>query len=191
MQVSPWTTKPGGEIKTPVIPPQTFWPLVRACWTYIHTFAPDITAARDEIALLDTPDTVRRGPRLSAQEIDAALDGWLSSPHAFVPLHIYTLGRATAGDINWDGLALCTTPRLNGPNFYGSRGPARQLGVHRAISRGVPTRYGYTSIQPTSVDRLDGTRAMDQRIRPHHHQQGAHPTTQRRIHFRCDHDNDA
>ncbi|MFG2123924.1 hypothetical protein [Streptomyces sp. NPDC048710] len=29
-------------LATPTIPPQTWWPLIRAAWTYIHTFAPDI-----------------------------------------------------------------------------------------------------------------------------------------------------
>jgi len=157
IQVGPWAARSGGEVKTPVIPPETFWPLVRACWTYIDTFAPDITAARDEIALLNTRGPKNREVRPSTRDIDDALDAWLSSPQAFVPLHIYTLGRARAGDINWDGLGLCTALRLSGTNFYGNRGPARQLRVHQAISQGVPTRYGYSSVQPAAVERPDST----------------------------------
>ncbi len=109
-------TGSSGEIKTPVIPPDAFWPLIRACWTYIDVFAPDVLAARDEINTLD--DRPRPDNPLTAQAIDRAIDAWLASPDGFMPLHIYTLGRGRAGEINLDGLALCTTPRIQQTNFY-------------------------------------------------------------------------
>ena len=68
----------------------------------------------------------------STRDIDDALDAWLSSPQAFVPLHIYTLGRARAGDINWDGLGLCTALRLSGTNFTAT---ADLLGNFASIRR--------------------------------------------------------
>jgi hypothetical protein len=155
IDVGPWATHGGGEVKTPIIPPETFWPLVRACWTYIDTFAADIIAARNELALLDSRGAKRQGARPSTREIDAALDTWLASPNAFVPLHIYTLGRARTGEINWDGLALCA--RLASSHFYGLRGPARQECVHQALRQGLPTRYGYAAVKPTTVEKCDGT----------------------------------
>jgi hypothetical protein len=159
LQVQVGKSKSGrtsGELLTPVIPPDAFWPLVRACWTYISTFAPDIIAARDELDLIDKAP--RPAKRPSTREIDNALDGWLSAPKAFVPLHVYTLGRGQAGEINWDGLALCTTPRLAARNFFGPvHGPLRQDRVRAAVRRGLPTRYGYTSVQPTTVERPDGS----------------------------------
>lgn len=72
------------------------------------------------------------------------------------PAHLHLRARA-GGDINWDGLGLCTALRLSGTNFYGNRGPARQLRVRQAISQGVPTRYGYSSVQPAAVERPDST----------------------------------
>jgi hypothetical protein len=156
VSVSPSKTGSSGEIKTPVIPPGAFWPLVRACWSYIDVFAPDVLAARDELEILDiSPRTDTRSP---AETIDRAIDAWLASPRGFVPLHIYTFGRGRAGEINWDGLALCTNPRLRQTNFYGTHGPARQQRVRDAIARGAPTKFGYTSVQPEIVDRPDGTR---------------------------------
>ena len=156
VSVGPSKTGSSGEIKTPVIPPDAFWPLVRACWSYIDVFAPDVLAARDEFEIPDASpcDAVR----LSAETIDTAIDSWLASPDGFVPLHIYTLGRGRAGEINWDGVALCTNPRLRQTNFYGALGPARQQRVRDAIARGVPTKFGYSSVQPATVDRSDGTR---------------------------------
>ncbi|KMV14518.1 hypothetical protein ACT17_29940 [Mycolicibacterium conceptionense] len=144
-----------GEIKTPVIPPDAFWPLIRACWAYIDLFAPDVLAARDEIETLDASPKPDKWP--AAQTIDRAIDSWLASSGGFVPLHIYTLGRGTAGEINWDGLALCTTPRIRALNFYNESGPARRQRIRDAIAAGTPTKYGYSSVQPAVVDRPDGT----------------------------------
>ncbi|MGV9709568.1 hypothetical protein ACWDTI_02735 [Gordonia sp. NPDC003424] len=158
VRVAPWVTEAGGQVKTPAIPPSTFWPLVRACWSYIDIFAPDIIAARDEFVGLDARAPKDRAVGSSPTDVDAALDNWLSSANAFVPLHTYTLGRARKGEINWDGLALCTTPHLSSTNFYNKRGRERQSRVHQAIRDGVPTRFGYSSIEPAIVDRPDGTR---------------------------------
>ncbi|MCW1824999.1 hypothetical protein OLG66_29200 [Mycobacterium senegalense] len=155
-QVEPWKTQRTGEVKTAVIPPGTFWPLVRSCWTYIDVFAPDIIAARDELATFER-SSKQGGATPSSREIDEAIETWLSSPEGFVPLHICTRRRARAGEINWDGLALCITPRIEAANFYGTRGPARKLRVSQAVSTGFPTRYGYSSVQPATVERTDGT----------------------------------
>ncbi|WP_461480009.1 hypothetical protein [Mycobacterium sp. HUMS_1102779] len=149
-------TGSSGEIKTPVIPPDTFWPLIRACWTYIDVFAPDVLAARDEIDTLDASPPPAKWP--AAQTIDRAIDSWLTSPDGFIPLHIYTLGRGKAGEINWDGLALCTTPRIRAVNFYNGSGAARRQRVRDAIAAGLPTKFGYSAVPPTVVDRPDGTR---------------------------------
>jgi integrase len=144
-----------GEIKTPVIPPDAFWPLVRACWTYIDVFAPDIIAARDELEALDHTEST--GSRPTTDAVNTTIDAWLSSADAFVPLHVYSVGRARAGEINLDGLALVTTPRIREANFYGPHGAMRKQKLCEAITRGVPTRYGFTTTRPTTVDRSDGT----------------------------------
>jgi hypothetical protein len=158
LRISVGRSKTGssGEIKTPVIPPDAFWPLIRACWTYIDVFASDILAARDDIDRLDPRPGSDKWS--AAQTIDRTIDSWLTSPDGFIPLHIYTLGRGKAGEINWDGLALCTTPQTRALNFYGKCGSARQQRVRDAIASGVPTKFGYSTVQPTIVDRPDGTR---------------------------------
>ncbi|MXO40440.1 hypothetical protein C6W93_27245 [Mycobacterium kansasii] len=144
-----------GEIKTPVIPPDAFWPLVRACWTYIDVFAPDIIAARDELEVLDRVENT--GSRPTTEVVNTVIEAWLSSADAFVPLHPYSVGRARAGEINLDGLALVTTPRIRDTNFYGPHGAMRRQMLRDAIRRGVPTRYGSTTTRPSIVRRPDGT----------------------------------
>jgi hypothetical protein len=83
-----------GEIKTPVIPPDAFWPLVRACWTYIDVFAPDIIVARDELEALDRVDST--GSRPTTAAVNTAIAVWLSSADA--PSFRFTPTR-------WDGPA--------------------------------------------------------------------------------------
>ena len=144
-----------GEIKTLVIPPDTFWPLVRACWAYINVFSTDIIAARDELATYETRSQQRAKP--TTRNVDEALDRWLSTAEGFVPVHTCSNGRGRRGEINWDGLALCTTPRLKTCNFYGTYGADRQNRVREAIRNGLPTRDGYSKVQPASVRRADGT----------------------------------
>ncbi len=156
VSVGPSKTGSSGEIRTPVIPPGAFWPLIRACWTYIDVFAHDVLAARAAIEILDKAPYADKWP--AAQTIDRAIDSWLASPDGFVPLHIYTLGRGQAGEINWDGLALCTTPRIRAANFDSSQGPARRQRVRDAIAGGVPTKFGFSRSALTIVDRPDGTR---------------------------------
>ena len=144
-----------GSIKTPVIPPNTFWPLVRACWTYLDVFSEDIIAARDEIGLLDqNPNTLDRP---SARTIDETIENWLSSRAGFVPLHTYTLGNCRVGEVNWGGVALCLAPRIKACNLNGPAGQARRRRILDAIDDGFPTRFGFTTTPLTEVDRPDGT----------------------------------
>ena len=144
-----------GEVKTLVIPPNTFWPLVRACWAYISIFSADIIAARDELATYETRS--QQAARPTTRNVDETLDTWLSSAEGFVPVHTCSNGRGRRGEINWDGLALCTTPRLKTCNFYGPYGTDRQNRVREAIRNGLPTRDGYSKVQPACVQRADGT----------------------------------
>jgi integrase len=155
-EARPWRVARSGEVKTAVIPPGTFWPLVRACWTYIDTFAPDIIAARDELASLDVHR--QQEGRAPVRDPDAVLDAWLSSTDGYVPLHAYRNGRGRAGDINWKALTLCTTPPLPVTGFHGPRGADRQDRVRQAIRRGLPTRQGLSKITAVAVERADGTR---------------------------------
>lgn len=148
--LKPTTRHPQGELTTPVIPPEVFWPLVRACWTYIDVFAEDLINARDELTASDeriSTDSKRVGRGL----VDSRLDRWLSQPGAFVPLHVHTAGRGPAGQINWTGVA--TLAELKISSLNGTAGPARRARVEQAIEDGLPVRFGTTTVSPTVVDR--------------------------------------
>lgn len=90
--VNPWPGKPPGQVakdvrdgtlSTKAIPPDMWFALVRAAWTYIHVFAPDIFRA------LDMLKELRRAARLSADVRDknGELDAWLADPANKVPCH--------------------------------------------------------------------------------------------------------
>lgn len=141
-------------VSTPAIPPATFWPLVRACWTYLSVFAPDIIAARDELDRLETMPLTGKSFRVG--ELDDALDAWLNSQDGFVPLHIEDWGRGLRGEPNWVALSLRVLGRRSGAVFRGPGGMPRRERVMKAIDRGFPTRLGVCDLAPTSVDRVDG-----------------------------------
>ena len=142
-------------VSTPAIPPATFWPLVRACWTYLSVFSTDIITARDELDRMET--LPREGRAFRAGEQDRVLDSWLSSPHGFVPIHIQDWGKGLRGEPNWVALSLKVLGRRSGAVFHGPYGMPRRERVMQAIERGVPTRLGVCDITPTHVDRTDRT----------------------------------
>jgi hypothetical protein len=68
-------------IATPAIPPQVWFPLVKAAWTYIDQFAPDILRAERRYRHLQGDATGGRG------EWETRLRGWLARPENLVPVH--------------------------------------------------------------------------------------------------------
>ncbi len=155
VNVSPVKARKPSGIATAVIPPTTFWPLVRTCWTYLSVFAPEIIAARDELDRLESAP--RRSQALRVGVIDTALDSWLNSPHGFIPMQISDWGKGLRGQPNWIGLSLRVIGRRSSAAFYGPNGLPRRERVMQAIDRGFPTRFGVTDIRPRLVDRADGT----------------------------------
>lgn len=157
----------GSEVKTRPISPESFWPLVRACWTYIDVYAPDIIQAREEIQKLVSESeelkNAGHGNLLSRREaglrINQGVENWLASPGGFIPLHTSSYGHARRGEVNWSKLSLLVSPFGGGKHvFEGEHGKRRKKLVEDAAEDGFPTRYGYTSATPTAVDRPDGTR---------------------------------
>lgn len=168
IEVPPAGGKAGsGEILTRPIPPEVFWPLIRACWTYIDVYAPDIIRARDDIQDMIFASSQLKsdghgktlGRRESRLRIDRALDDWLASPSGFVPLHILTYGNARRGEVNWGRFSLLFSPFGGGKHvFEGPYGKGRRTLVEDAVRNGFPTRDGFSSVELTVVDRADGTR---------------------------------
>ncbi|MCK8642364.1 hypothetical protein [Mycobacterium colombiense] len=82
---------------TPVIPPEQWFPLIRAAWTYVHTFAPDILRAHQRYQHLLTQATAMTPDR------DTRLDRWLADPANPIPLHADPHVHA---EVNWNLLTL-------------------------------------------------------------------------------------
>lgn len=88
---SVWTD----ELSTPAIPPEVWWPLLRAAWAYIDRFAPDILAERDR-----RQSEPASGPPPQTDN-DRELEQWLADPRTSIPLNARNRGRARRGEVNW------------------------------------------------------------------------------------------
>ncbi len=142
------------EVLTEAIAPDTWWPLVRAAWTYVDVFADDILAARtrrDELAAARGPLGQSRGPEL--------FEEWIARPDASVPLHATTRSpRAQRGEVNWRLLSLQITQGRSDSLLSGVKG-RRATRRHRVLAlveagRGVVGGLG----TPIALrDRADGT----------------------------------
>jgi hypothetical protein len=88
---SVWTD----ELSTPAIPPEVWWPLLRAAWAYIDSFAPDILAERDR----RQAEPVSGPP--PQMDSDRELEAWLANPGTSIPLNPRNRGQARRGEVNW------------------------------------------------------------------------------------------
>ncbi|QNI09788.1 hypothetical protein GAN17_25700 (plasmid) [Mycobacterium kubicae] len=68
-------------VTTPVISPEQWFPLIRAAWTYVHTFAPDILRAQQHYLDLLAQATAMTSDR------DTRVDRWLADPASPIPVH--------------------------------------------------------------------------------------------------------
>jgi hypothetical protein len=87
LTVDPWRGKTARQaagdtspstITTAVIPPEQWFPLVRAAWAYVHTFAPDILRAQHRYNDL-------RAAADATADLQERLDMWLSEPGNRIP----------------------------------------------------------------------------------------------------------
>lgn len=76
----------GKSIKTRPIAPEVWWPLLRASWKYIDTFAPDILEARERYEEYRINESRRQhGPCLRTIDM---IQRWVKNPMNFVPLQV-------------------------------------------------------------------------------------------------------
>ncbi|MCQ4081954.1 integrase [Streptomyces sp. RB6PN25] len=68
-------------VRTPNIDPQVWHALVKAAWTYVHTFAPDILKARARAIELE------QAAIATAAGLEARVDQYLADPDNIIPLH--------------------------------------------------------------------------------------------------------
>lgn len=147
-----------GELTTPVIPSEVWWPLLRACWQYISVFSPDLFAARREWASLQAKKPL---PRITADEIDTLLEQWLAAPHAHVPAHRLTYGRFKEGEIHWTLLSWLITQGRSPSALSDARLPhiaSRRQRILEALENGSAIiAPGGLATPITRVERADGT----------------------------------
>lgn len=141
-----------GELSTRAIPPEQWFPLIRAAWTYIHTFAPDILRARahydDLLARATTP----------LPDHDDRLDRWLADPANPIPVHTGVDGDST---VNWHLLTLLLGGKGSSTATVFGRNPAclrRKSRVERAVADGHPTTSGVIT-DLAGIQRPDGSTA--------------------------------
>lgn len=172
----------GDELATPSVPPQTWWPLLRAAWTYIHTFAPDILRWRENFEQVaeevDRTTGPRRRVRVTADQADAEVAAWLADPKNVIPLHARPLHNASAGSPMWSTLSQLVTGGRSPfvfsfrPDIAKERIEARRAGVFEAIREGRTLEVGHDQVRQlkgTSTYRPSGyhrpRRLLDEDVR--------------------------
>ena len=149
--------KSNTELSTPVIPPQVWWPLLRACWQYINVFSHDIFDAAAKWAALDRP----QDQRVKVGHPEQAIAAWMTTDGNAVPLHRMTYGRFREGEIHWTLLSLLVSDGHSKQLFAEL---TRSDVVHRrqrvidAIAAGtLATARGGLQTRATAVERADGS----------------------------------
>ncbi|MFJ4731463.1 integrase [Streptomyces sp. NPDC088770] len=142
----------GKKLSTPCVPPQTWFPLIRAAWAYIHDFAPDVLRADRRLKeLLAAANSSTRG-------IDARLEQWLADPQNKIPVH-----PAASNDqppqVHWGLLMLLLGFEVRRSAF--STWPASHLKRRRtlildAVAEGRTTSHALTG-ELRQVSRPDGS----------------------------------
>ncbi|MDX3577713.1 MULTISPECIES: integrase [Streptomyces] len=144
---------PRGKIATPTVPPGTWFPLIRAAWTYIHDFAPDVLRADQRLHML------RTDARPSSDGFDERLEEWLADPRNTIPVHASSLEESSPR-VQWNLLMLLLGYRAAckaldaGPN--GSTGERRRTLILNAVRDGRSTAHALTG-ELMHVVRPDGS----------------------------------
>ena len=131
-------TAQGAVVSTPAIPPEQWFPLIRAAWTYVHSFAPDILRAQ-----LRYQELVDNAAKVSV-DFDARLDRYLADPASPIPVHAGSSGGHSG--VHWSLLTLMLgVQRAYSPNGFGTGLPSgrhRIARVEQAVARGHRTTTG-------------------------------------------------
>ena len=144
---------PTGQISTPVIRPGAWFPLVRAAWSYVREFAPDILRAARHL------DQMRAEASGSTTRLDARLREWLASPDSRIPVHPAGRGQAGAGPVHWNLLNLMLGIEETAHASFTRHSPgalARRTMILGALAAGFPAATGVIS-DLAQVTRPDGT----------------------------------
>lgn len=168
-RTDPWRTTsarkaakmgPPGELSTPVIPPEIWFPLTKAAWSYVHTFAPDVLRASRRLAELRA---IPARPRFGHGEMTQLLEEYLAEATNPIPLHARHAAvpscQATEQMINWELLRLLlglrSTNQAFSPTAIGNRRRSRVLTALRAGHR-TTTSLVDDLVQTTRPDGTTG-----------------------------------
>ncbi|MEV0712716.1 hypothetical protein [Nocardia aurea] len=139
-------------VSTPVIPPEQWFPLIRAAWTYVHTFAPDIVRAQQHYEELLARATAMTPDR------DTRLQRWLTDTANPIPIHADTHGHQ---HVHWQLLTLMLGwKRSCAPTLFARNRTAnlqRIARVEHAVTQGHPTTTGVID-DLARVEHPDGSR---------------------------------
>jgi len=146
------------ELSTQPVPPAIWFPLVRAAWTYVHDFAPDVLRAA--VRLGELRQQMRRFPRGS---IDGHLEAWLADPANRIPLHSPAVAAGSSsgvehGGVNFSLLALMAGADPDSSVFTRQQefGRRRRRMVLAALEAGHATTTGLID-DLVQVRRADGS----------------------------------
>lgn len=139
------------DLKTPAITPETWFPLIRAAWSYVSQFGPDILRA------VDYWHQVKEGSRpASTQEAEQLLHAWLADPSNTIPvLHTATGGKV----VNWQLLTRVIGVDPRSVHLFttaNAPGLARRADIERLVVEGR-VRGGLLE-ELAEVTRPDGSR---------------------------------
>ncbi|MGW4241179.1 hypothetical protein [Nocardia sp. NPDC004722] len=160
LAADPWPGQPAshvlgrrdtGELATPAIRPQMWFPLVKAAWTYIDVFGPDILRAR--AAWIGLQQNVRP---LQAADADATLARWLADPDHRVPVHTGRTGADKVGKVHWSLLAAMLGASDSIFQLGNAASRARRAVVEAELADGHATQSGILT-DLAHIQRPDGT----------------------------------
>lgn len=158
----PWPGKPNAKVagiirdvgvRTRPVPPQTWWPMIRNSWTYIHVFAPDLLKLRGHFEQRDrtlAAQACERRPRKNFRgaEVDQALDRWAADPDNRVLVYdrpfVNASANCAAGDIAWIPTSLVISGGRSEGMFGNASRPielARRAVIEQMVAQGRTMPY--------------------------------------------------
>ncbi|MFE1197245.1 hypothetical protein ACFW6E_31520 [Streptomyces olivaceoviridis] len=130
---------------TPTVEPAVWWPLLRAAWIYIDSFADDILTARDE-ALARPARPAPASPSPARHSIDERLAAWLADPATRIPVHADEFRTSPAGTPMWSVISLLITDGTNehalGPSRKSAASRRRRVLAETACGRAIALTPG-------------------------------------------------
>ncbi|MFI5540647.1 hypothetical protein ACIA5H_30060 [Nocardia sp. NPDC051900] len=130
-------------VSTPAVVPEIWFPLIRAAWTYVHTFSRDILHAQHRYA------TLCASARSTTAGVTLQLEQWLTARAQPIPIYASPTGDDPLSDPrpNWRALTLeLGIAASRDEAVFGSGRPdgrRRREAVLQAIAAGHPTTTGF------------------------------------------------